>query len=159
MRRTFAQELLKQAKENKAIFLITADLGYGMWNEFRDTLPNQFYNIGASEQAGIGIAVGLALRGKIPFIYSITPFLLWRPAETIRLYLNHEKISAKLIGSGRDKDYKKDGISHDSTDVRELLRTWPNIVQFWPEEKGEIPNVVKELIDNKKPSFLSLKRR
>jgi|SRR3990167_2046593 len=158
MRRTFARELLEKAKENKDIFLITADLGYGMWDEFRDALPNQFYNIGASEQAGMGIAVGLALRGKIPFVYSITPFLLWRPAETIRLYLNHEKIPVKLIGSGRDKDYKKDGISHDSTDVRELLAAWSNIVQFWPEDKEEIPNIVNELINNKKPSFLSLRR-
>jgi len=150
---------LAQAKKNKDIFLLTADLGYGMWDEFRDTLPHQFFNIGASEQAGIGIATGMALRGKIPFVYSITPFLLWRPAETIRLYLNHEKVPVKLIGSGRDKDYKEDGISHDSTDVRELLRTWPNIVQYWPETKEDITLVVDKLIHNKKPSFLSLARR
>ena len=158
MRQTFAECLLKEAKKNKDIYLLTADLGWGMWNQFRDELPNQFFNIGASEQAGIGIAVGLALKGKIPFVYSITPFLLWRPAETIRLYLNHEKIPVNLCGSGRDKDYKDDGISHDSTDIRELLRTWPNIHQHWPEDKDTIAGLVEGMIECKSADFISLKR-
>lgn len=158
MRETFSQELLKQAKKKKDIYLLTADLGYGMWDQFRDELPNQFFNIGASEQAGIGIAVGLALKGKIPFVYSITPFLLWRPAETIRLYLDHEKIPVKLVGSGRDKDYKHDGISHDSTDIRELLNTWKNIHQHWPEDVNTIGGLVEGMIECKSADFISLKR-
>lgn len=158
MRETFSKELLKQAKRNKDIYLLTADLGYGMWDQFRDELPNQFFNIGASEQAGIGIAIGLALKGRIPFVYSITPFLLWRPAETIRLYLDREQIPVKLVGSGRDKDYVHDGPSHDSTDVKELLHSWPNIHQHWPEDKESISGLVKEMIDCKQADFISLKR-
>ena len=74
MRRTFADELLKHAKKDKDIILITFDLGYKMWDEFRDTFPNQFYNLGTSEFAGMGVAVGMALENKKVFVYSITTF-------------------------------------------------------------------------------------
>src|SRR5688572_6450975 len=98
MRKEFASALLEQAKKNSNIILVTMDLGFGLFDNFRKELPGQFYNIGASEQCGMGIGVGLAMEGKIPFIYSITPFLLFRTAETIRNYVNHEQIPVKLIG-------------------------------------------------------------
>jgi transketolase len=45
-------------------------------------------------------------------VYSITPFVLYRPFEWIRNYLDHEKIPVKLVGGGRDKDYGYLGFSH-----------------------------------------------
>lgn len=158
MRRLFADELFKQAQKNKKIMLVTADMGYKMWDKFRDELPSQFLNTGASEQAGCGICVGLALEGFIPFFYTITPFLLYRPFETIRNYLDHEKIPVKLIGSGRDKDYSHDGFSHWCEEAKEILDNFKNIKQYWPDKKEEIPKIVEEMIGNNKPCFLSLKR-
>ena len=158
MRRTFADELYKQMVKNEDIFLLTGDLGYKMWDQVRDDFPKRFLNCGASEQSMLDIAVGLALKDKIPFCYSITPFLLWRPAETIRLYLNHENIPVHLIGSGRDADYEVDGFSHNAEDIKGLLINWPNIETYFPEEKKEIPIMVEMMIKHKKPSFISLQR-
>src|SRR3990167_6304737 len=101
MRKEFAEELTKQAKTNDKIWLVTCDLGYGLWDGFRDQIPQRFLNTGAAEQAAADICVGLALEGKIPFFYSITTFLLYRPFETLRTYVNHEQIPIKLAGSGR----------------------------------------------------------
>ena len=39
----------------------------------------------------------------------------------IRNYVNYEKIPVKLIGSGRDRDYEHDGISHWSDDAYKLF--------------------------------------
>lgn len=158
MRRTFAQELHKHMQINKDIWLITADLGFGMWDKIRDDFPKRFINTGAAEQAACGIAVGLALEGKIPFVYSITTFLLRRPYETIKLYIDTEKIPVKLIGSGRDRDYHIDGASHFSEDAQYILNGFPSVVQYWPDTKEEIPSIVNDMIISDKPSFLSLKR-
>ncbi len=154
----FAYELYQQMKKNKNIWLLTADLGYKMFDQHFEDFPERCLNVGAAEQGLIGVAVGLALEGKIPFCYSITPFLLYRPFEFIRNYLDYEKIPVKLVGSGRNKDYGIDGFTHYCEEVKQVLDCLPNIVQFWPEEKEEIPEMVKEMIKNNKPSFISLRR-
>jgi len=158
MRGWFAYELYQQMKKNKDIWLITGDLGYKMFDFIRDEMPDRFINTGAAEQSMIGIAVGLALEGKIPFVYSITPFLIYRPFETIRNYVNHEKIPVKLIGGGRNKDYKEDGFSHWSEEDKQVMKIFSNIKSYWPKEKEEIPNLVESIINNKKPTYLNLKR-
>ena len=158
MRKTFAQELYKQMRDNDKIVLLTGDLGFGMWDMIRDDFPNRFYNVGASEQSLLDISVGLALNGKIPFAYSITPFLLYRGFETIRTYINHERLNVKLIGSGRDDDYKHDGFSHDASDIKPFLDQLPNIKTYYPINNEVIPNLVDAILKEDKPCFVSLRR-
>src|SRR4051812_40784500 len=105
MRATFAEYVHKHMKKNKKIYVVVNDLGYKMWDKVRKDYPDRFINVGAAEQLAVGVSVGLAINNKIPIFYSITTFLLYRPFETIRNYLHHEKIPVKLVGSGRDKDY------------------------------------------------------
>lgn len=158
MRRTFFQELHKTMQENPNVWAITGDLGFGGFDQIMKDFPDRFVNCGASEQAMMGIAVGLSLKGKTVFVYSITPFLLRRAYETIKLYIDEEEIPVKLVGSGRDKDYAHDGPSHDATDAKLLLKTVSKIKQLWPESKEEIPDMVKLMVEDTKPYFISLKR-
>lgn len=158
MRRAFAQELHKQMTLNTDIYLLIGDLGYGMWDQVRKDYPNRVINTGASEQAMSDMAVGMALSGKKPFVYSITNFLIYRPFETLRTYVNAENIPVVLCASGRDKDYAHDGISHQSEDVKPILDCLPNITQHYPMEKEEIPNLMQKLVNATTPQFISLKR-
>ena len=154
----FAHELYQQMKKDKEIVLLCLDLGYGMFDQHFKDFPTRCWNLGASEQAGMGIAVGMALDGKRVFIYSITNFLLYRPFETIRNYINYEKMPVRLVASGRDKDYQHDGISHWSKDARDLLDIMPNIIQYWPKTKKEASELVKKMVKLDEPQFVSLKR-
>lgn len=158
MRGYFAHYLFQEMQKNKNIFLITGDLGYKMWDKIRDNFPSRFINAGASEQAMIGIAVGLALDGKIPFVYSITTFLLYRPFETIRNYINLEKIPVRLVGSGRGRDYEQDGISHWAEEEKEVMSVFRNIKAIWPEKLTDIPLIIKKMVKNNKPWYINLKR-
>ena len=158
MRRIFSDELEKWMEKDPDIWLIVGDLGYKMFDNIRDKFPDRFLNTGAAEQAMMGIAVGLALEGKKPFVYSITPFLLYRPFETLRLYVNHENIPVRLVGGGRDDDYKHDGFSHNASDASYILGVFPNINKLWPDTKEEIYHMVKMMVEVNKPWFISLKR-
>lgn len=158
IRGQFAFELYKQMAKNKDVFLLTGDLGYGMFDAHREDFPDRFVNCGAAEQAMIGIACGLAMEGKIPFVYSITNFLLYRPYEFIHNYISHEQVNVKLCGSGRDKDYAHDGISHDSSDVRSVLTTLPYIETLWPDTQEQVGDMVELMITNNKPTFISLRK-
>src|SRR3990167_3389303 len=157
-RRLFAYIIYKKMLVNKNIWVITGDLGYKMWDQIKKRFPERFLNVGASEQSMLDIAVGLALEGKIPVVYSITTFLLYRPFETIRNYINHEKIPVKLIGSGRDKDYAHDGISHWAEEDRKIIRIFKNIEAKWPTTIKEIPTLVNNMLASNKPWYINLKR-
>jgi transketolase len=154
----FAYELHQQMRKNKDIFLVVGDLGFKMFDSIQNSYPDRFINTGAAEQSLIGISVGLALEGKIPFAYSITPFLLYRGFETIRNYINREKIPVKLVGGGRDQDYLHDGFSHWAEEDKKVMRIFNNIKAYWPETKEEVPNIVKEMVKKKKPYYLNLTR-
>lgn len=154
----FAYELYTQMQEDPSIHLLVGDLGYRVFDQHFADYPDRCINVGASEQAMLGIAVGLALEGKKPFVYSITTFLLRRPYETIKLYLDHEQIPVRLVGSGRDQDYHIDGPSHDGSDAKLLLETLPNVVQYWPDRKEQVPEFVRLMVEDDKPAFISLVR-
>jgi len=158
MRRCFADILHQQMAQNKDIWVITADLGYKMWDTIRDDYPQRFINVGASEQAMMGIAVGLALEGKIPVVYSITPFLLYRSFETLRNYVNHERIPVKLIGSGRGRDYAHDGFSHWAEEDRDILKILNNIESHWPGANEELQSLIEQMIARPVPYYINLKK-
>lgn len=158
MRRTFADELYKHMEKDSDIWLLTADLGYKVWDQICADHATRAMNVGASEQAMLDIAVGLALEGKKPFCYSITPFLLYRAYETLRTYVNHENIPVRLVGSGRNDDYKHDGISHFSHDASQILATLPNITPLWPDTKEQVPDMVNSMVTNSRPWFISLRK-
>lgn len=158
MRKIFASYLYDEMAVNPNIYLITGDLGYGLWDKIRLDFGNRFYNVGSAEQLMIGSAVGMAMEGKIPVVYSITPFLLYRPFELIRNYLDHEEIPVKLVGGGRNKDYGYLGFSHWAEDDIKIMSCFENIEKYHPEDEKELENQYRQFLYNAKPSYLNLKR-
>ena len=74
MRNAFISGLVKLAETNNDIFLLTGDLGFGVLDEFIEKFPNRYINTGIAEQNMASVAAGLAMNGKIVFIYSIANF-------------------------------------------------------------------------------------
>lgn len=158
MRGWFAYELHAKMIENEDIWLITGDLGYGMFDKIKRDFPERFINTGAAEQGMMGLGVGLAYSGKLPIVYSITPFLLYRPFETIRNYVDRENIPMILVGGGRDKDYGHDGFSHWSEEDKRVMEIFPNIASAWPETKEEVPDILEKMLQNPRAFYLNLRR-
>ncbi len=155
-RREFVNLLINEMNKNEKIFLLTGDLGFGLFDDIRKKFPNRFINVGSCEQLMIGLAVGLSYEGWIPLCYSITPFLLYRPFEFIRNYLNHELANVKLVGGGRDKDYKNLGFSHWAEDDVKIISSLENIEIYKPEKMSS--EIFNDFIYNNKPSYINLIR-
>jgi transketolase len=150
MRKEFAKHLHDEMSFNEDIVLLTGDLGYGLWDQIKIDYPDRFINFLSSEQLMMGSAVGLALEGKIPVVYSITPFVLYRPFEWIRNYLNHECIPVKLVGGGRDKDYGYLGFSHwGEEDINNIQLMKPKTINL---------KTLKTFLYSEKPTYINLKR-
>jgi transketolase len=156
MRRTFRDQLTIEMRENPKISLLVGDVGYGLFDDLRKEFPHRVINPGASEQLMIGMAVGMAMEEVIPVVYSITPFVLYRPFEFIRNYVNHENIPVKLVGSGRNDDYGVCGFSHYACEDMQVLSIFPNIKTFIPNTKEDVN--VKEFLYNSSPSYMNLSR-
>ena len=158
MRKLFAQLLHAAMATNPKIYLITGDLGYGLWDSIRDGYPERFYNVGSSEMAMMGAAIGLAMEGKIPYVYSITPFAIYRPFEMIRNYVDHERIPVNIIGGGRDKDYGYLGFSHWSHDDKRIMNVFDNIKSVWPDSQDEVRDVFNQSLTQQYPMYINLSR-
>ena len=156
MRKEFATFLHKEMSYNDNIVLLTGDLGYGLWDRIKIDYPDRFYNVMSSEQLMVGAAVGLAMEGFIPLVYSITPFAIYRPFELLRNYLHHENIPVKIVGGGRDKDYGYLGFSHWAEEDIKILSTLENIELYKPKKATSL--IYQDFLYNHKPSYLNLKR-
>lgn len=159
MRKECAQLLLDEMSVNDRIRVVTADLGFGILDHVRNAYPDRFYNVGAAELLMIGTAIGMAEQGLVPVCYSMSSFLLYRPFEFLRNYVSYEKVNIKLLGSGRDKDYSHDGISHWAHDDEQVLASLPNIEVYKPADLAELETAFNNWINSADPAYLNLMRK
>lgn len=150
MREKFASDLYELMKADENVMFITADVGYFFLDKIKSDFRDRFFNVGAAEQVMMDIAIGMTLRGKIAVVYSITPFLLFRPFESIRLYLDREKIPVVMVGTGRGSEYET--ASHYAGDD-DIIKCFKNI-RFIEEDDFNL----REILYSKKPTYLNLKR-
>jgi transketolase len=158
MRKIFVQFLLRKMDEDPNTILLTGDLGYGLFDTIRERFPEQFYNFGSSELTMVTAACGMTLEGKKVYCYSITPFILWRPFEAIRNYLDKEMISVKLIGGGRNRDYGYLGFSHWGDDDIKFMNNFQNIISHKPTNDEELIKCLNDAHDSSHPYYINLKK-
>jgi transketolase len=91
-------------------------------------------------------------------VYSITPFVLYRPYEFIRNYIDHEKIPVKLLGGGREKDYGYLGFSHWAEDDSKVMSNFSNIKSLWPSDEESLEKDIDDYLFDGKPNYMNLSR-
>jgi transketolase len=154
LRRKFGKTLFELAKKDKKIILLVGDIGYGIFDDFRKHFSNRFFNMGICEQSLIGAASGAALEGLKPWVYTITPFLIERPFEQIKLDINQQKANVKLVGFA---DYPNLGPTHQELINKNTMRLFKNIRSYFPKDSNETDEVTKECSKLNGPCFISLK--
>ncbi len=154
MRRVFGKQICELAKKDEKIILIVGDIGYRVFDEFRENFKNRFLNLGICEQSIIGVASGMALQGYKPWVYTITPFLIERPFEQIKLDVDQQNINIKLVGFA---DYPTLGPTHSELNAKKLMSLFKNIKSYFPKDGIETNKFIKNMYKSNKPCFMSLK--
>lgn len=154
MRRKFGSLIKELADKDPKIVLIVGDIGYGIFDEFRKKYPKRFFNFGICEQTIIGSAAGMALEGLKPWVYTITPFLIERPFEQIKLDIDQQNVNVKLIGFA---DYPTLGPTHSEINALKLMSFFKNIKSYFPKNSLETEKFVKKCSRTLSPCFISLK--
>jgi len=154
MRRRFGEIITKLADENDDIFVIVADIGYRVFDDFRDKYPDRFINMGICEQSIVSVAAGMALEGLQPWVYTITPFLIERPFEQIKLDIDQQNVNVNLVGFA---DYPMLGPTHSEINAKALMELFNNIESYFPFDGDEAEKMIYQAYERKGPSFISLK--
>ena len=156
MRTTFVKTLIELARKDERIFLLTPDMGYSVLESFRDEFPDRFLNTGIAEQNTIGVAAGLALTGKIVYVYSIIPFVTMRCFEQVRLDLAYNETNVKLVGIGAGMTYGPLGPSHHGIEDIAIMRAIPNMTVLCPGDPIETSELIKRSYENEGPMYIRL---
>jgi len=154
MRKRFGEVISKLADKNENIIIIVADIGYGVFDDFREKYPDRFINMGICEQSIISVASGMALEGLQPWVYTITPFLIERPFEQVKLDINQQNVNVNLVGYA---DYPTLGPTHSEINAKEMMKLFNNIESFFPSDGDETEKMILEAYERKGPTFTSLK--
>ena len=156
MRDAFLDKLTKLAEKDKDIVLLTADLGFGVFEDFESRFPGQYFNVGVAEQNMTGLAAGLALEGKKVITYSIGNFPTLRCLEQIRNDACYHDLNITIVASGGGFSYGQLGMSHHTTEDIAIMRALPNITVVAPSNPWEAGKAIEALIKNKGVGYLRL---
>lgn len=156
MRDHFINRLSALALEDSRIMLITGDLGFGVFDEYRKHFPKQFINAGVAEQNMTGLATGLALEGRIVFTYSIGNFSTLRCLEQIRNDACYHEANVKVVSIGGGFSYGALGISHHATEDLAIMRSLPDITVVSPCGFWETKKATEALVNTPGTCYLRL---
>jgi transketolase len=152
MRKEFGKVISELLIKDPRVFLLSADMDFGLFNNIQAQKLTHAINTGLREQATIGIAAGMALQGLKPYIYGITPFVLDRVAEQLKLDVGQQKVDVKIISYW---DYPTGGPTHLTENPKDLCRLL-GIRFFEPRDPAETRQILMETYLDTKPAFFYL---
>lgn len=156
MRDHFIERLFALAREDKRIMLITGDLGFKVFDDYRLNFPSQFINAGVSEQNMTMVATGMAMEGHICFTYSIGNFPTLRCLEMIRNDAAYHEANVKVVCIGGGFSYGALGISHHATEDLAIMRSLPGVAVVSPCGRWEATEATAAVAERPGVCYLRL---
>lgn len=156
MRDAFIRQLARLAEVDRRIVLLTGDLGFAVFDEYRRTLPDQFINVGVAEQNLAAVATGMALEGHVAFTYSIGNFPTLRCLEQLRNDACYHKANVKTVAIGGGFSYGNLGFSHHATEDLAILRALPGMTVVAPADLWEAEQATLAIAASEGCAYLRL---
>ncbi len=158
-RKIFTETILELAKENPQIMVLATDSrGSVTLNEYADTLPEQFIEIGIAEQNLVGVSAGLANAGLKPFACAPACFLSARSFEQVKVDLAYANTNVKLIGISGGVSYGALGTSHHSLQDIAMMRATAGLTVVLPCDNTQTRQLTKALVDFEGPVYVRMGR-
>lgn len=121
--------------------------------EYKEKYADRYFNFGLCEQAMISAAAGMAAEGMRPVVYSITPFLIERPFEQLKIDVDEQNLPVILVGNS---DYPTHGPTHRALNAPGLVALFKNIVGFFPQNKFQAEKAILDAYLMRKPAIICL---
>jgi transketolase len=143
-REAYGDGLVALGKVNPQIVALDGDVKNSTFSEkFMAAFPERFIECFIAEQNMVGVAVGLATRGKIPFASSFACFLM-RAYDFIRM-AGIGMANIKLCGSHAGVSIGEDGPSQMGLEDLAAMRAIPRSIVLYPCDAVATVKLVAEM--------------
>ncbi|HVY41174.1 MAG TPA: transketolase [Polyangia bacterium] len=156
MRDEFARAMVALFRQRNDLVFITGDVGYLAIEPIAEAYGERFINAGIAEQNMVSLAAGLAHEGHLPWVYSIAPFVAFRPYEQIRTNVCLHRLPVKLVGNGGGYGYGIMGASHHALEDVGAMRVLPHMRVYLPLIRADVSPVVNLMAQDPLPNYLRL---
>jgi transketolase len=157
VRNTFAKAFYEIARQDPRLYLVVADISpVASAEAFQKEHPERFINVGVAEQVMTGVAAGLALRGCIPFTYTISTFTIYRPFEMVRVDCCYQNLPVKMVGIGGGVTYSTLGGTHHTQEDIAIMSALPNLTILAPCDPAETIAATRAAVEIPGPVYLRL---
>jgi transketolase len=155
----FGEGLLEVGKRNSEVVALCADLtGSLKMNDFQDSFPERFFQVGIAEANMMGIAAGLAVGGKIPYTGTFANFSTGRVYDQIRQSIAYSQKNVKICASHAGLTLGEDGATHQILEDIGLMKMLPNMTVIVPADFNQTKQATIAIADHLGPVYLRFGR-
>ena len=156
MRRIFPKTIEQLMTKDKKIFCLLGDIGIFSFRNIFKKFANRILNMSTMEQTMLGFGAGLSKAGYIPIIHTITPFLVLRALEQIKVDFVYNKLSCNIVSVGGSNDYAKLGTTHHCFEDISILSNYDDINLFLPSNPQEFDYLFKKNYKNNSVNYFRM---
>ncbi|MEI6500956.1 MAG: transketolase C-terminal domain-containing protein, partial [Armatimonadota bacterium] len=159
MRNAFVAELNALADAGAPLVLLSGDIGNRLFDGFKASFPDQFYNCGIAEANMMSVAAGMAFCGLRPITYTIAPFTTTRCLEQIRVDVCYHNLPVIIAGVGAGLSYAANGVTHQSCEDLAILRCLPNMAVVCPGDPVEVRLALRAAATHPGPVYIRMGKK
>lgn len=158
-RQGFGEGLVLAADADPNVVGLSADLtGSTKMDGFAAKYPDRFFQVGVAEQNMMGVAAGLALAGKTPFLASYAVFSPGRNWDQLRVSVCYSEANVKIAGCHAGISVGPDGATHQALEDIAITRVLPNMTVIYPCDSVEAKKATLAAAQHRGPVYLRLAR-
>lgn len=150
---TYEDILLQLVEKDERFMVLTAENRAAIRN-LPDKIGDRFVDTGITEQTMIGVAAGLALRGRIPVTHALASFLTMRAFEFIRTDVGIGNLPVKLVGGFSGFLSEANGPTHQAIEDVSIMRGIPNVNVFCPADEEDMLICLNKVLESESPFYI-----
>lgn len=158
-REAWGATLAALTDENDRLLVVDPDVANSTRADIvADHAPDRFLQMGIAEQNAIGVAVGLASEGYIPWTSSFSPFMTHRAIDQIRMLVAQTGANVKMAGAYAGVLTGATGKTHQDVQDIAIIRAMPGMTLLAPVDAAECAAMVRWATEHEGPVYLRLAR-
>ena len=154
----YEELLLQTALADDRYIVMTAE-NRALVRSMPQKLGNRFIDTGITEQTMIGMAAGMAMRGRIPVVHALAPFLTMRAFEFIRTDVGIAHLPVKLSGFIPGFLSDGNGPTHQSIEDVSIMRTIPGMEVYCPADEDDLLQMMPSVWQSPAPAYVRINHK